>query len=210
MARAGAFVHPSPSETFGVVAAEAILTGLPVATRRSGGVPWVVGLSGGFGAVADGDDVAAFARAIEAVLDRRIPIGSQEARGRLVAAVGTVAVTARVVGVYREVIAEAGAAERPDDAVRASHATSTALPLPSVIVATEREQSIPRVAALPDELRAQVVLVVPARADGTPAQPPAPAGGTLRLVEAAPARFERPPRGRGPVARFKRATWKPP
>ena len=54
MARAGAFAHPSPSETFGVVAAEAILSGLPVATRRSGGVPWIIELAGGFGAVADG------------------------------------------------------------------------------------------------------------------------------------------------------------
>ena len=32
MLRSAVFVHPSPSETFGVVAAEAMLTGLPVAT----------------------------------------------------------------------------------------------------------------------------------------------------------------------------------
>src|SRR5260221_1562910 len=50
MARARLFVHPSPSETFGVVAAEAILSGLPVAARRSGGVPWILELSVWFGA----------------------------------------------------------------------------------------------------------------------------------------------------------------
>ena len=156
MAQAGAFVHPSPSETFGVVAAEAILSGLPVATRRSGGVPWIVELSGGFGAVADGDDVTAFAGAIEAVLERRISATAQEGRERLVAAVGTASVTRRTIDRYREVVAAARANARPGVGETLATSTSAAptvmapLALPSVLVATEREQSIPRVAALPD------------------------------------------------------------
>ncbi|MGZ8437496.1 MAG: glycosyltransferase, partial [Candidatus Limnocylindrales bacterium] len=103
MARAGTFVHPSPSETFGVVAAEAILSGLPVASRRSGGVPWIVDLSGGFGAVADGDDVAAFAAAIETVVDRRLPVSAEEARARLVGSVGAAAVATRAIAWYEDV-----------------------------------------------------------------------------------------------------------
>src|SRR5262249_39308405 len=38
MARAGLLVHPSPRETFGIVAAEALASGLPVVATRSGGV----------------------------------------------------------------------------------------------------------------------------------------------------------------------------
>jgi D-inositol-3-phosphate glycosyltransferase len=215
MARAGAFVHPSPSETFGVAAAEAILSGLPVATRRSGGVPWLVELSGGFGAVADGDDPAAFAGAIETVLDRRLSITAEAARARLVEQIGAAAVTARALEAYRDLAAASpggtrGLEGRPAATSRLPATTSAALP--SVLVATEREQSIPRVAALPDGLRAQVTLVVPPPAEGAPAstRSPSPTVGAIRIVEASPARHERPPKGRGPIARLKRATWKPP
>jgi hypothetical protein len=211
MGRAGVLVHPSPSETFGVAAAEAILSGLPVAARRSGGVPWIVELSGGFGAVADGDDAAAFARAIGAVLERRIGATADEARERLVAAIGTAAVSARMVDAYREAIAAAGGPARPDPAdAGPGPAAEPRSPLPIVLVATEREQSIPRVAALPDGLRQRVILVVPARADGASSGPDAAAPGGARIVEALPARHERPPKGRGLVAQVRRATWKPP
>lgn len=92
MARAAVFVHPSPSETFGVAAAEAILTGLPVAARRSGGVPWIVRLSGGYGSVADGNDADTFASAIEAILTGAVHVDAAAARDRLVRAVGEAAV----------------------------------------------------------------------------------------------------------------------
>jgi len=222
MARAAVFVHPSPSETFGVVAAEAILSGLPVATRQSGGVPWIVELSGGFGAVADGDDPAALAGAIEVVLDRWLSVTAEAARARLVEAIGTAAVTARTLEAYRELAATTPPGPRAAEAAFGVTSSAEAVPLaplPSVLVATEREQSIPRVAALPDGLRERVTLVVPPLAEGALAQTPAdgatahpswPMAGQVRIVEAAPARHERPPKGRGPIARFKRATWKPP
>lgn len=225
MARARAFVHPSPSETFGVAAAEAILSGLPVATRRSGGVPWVVELSGGFGAVASDDDISSFAAAIEAVLGGRLAVPAEEARARLVAAVGTVAVATQVLGLYREVATATGDARTltasasrhaptvaPTSAAPASSPSAVMRPgaIPWVLVATEREQSIPRAAALPDGLRQRVVLVLPSRVDGASAVADDRPAGAVRLVEAAPARHERPPAGRGPVARFKRATWRPP
>ena len=43
MARAALFVHPSPWETFGVVAAEALAMGLPVVATPSGGVEEILG-----------------------------------------------------------------------------------------------------------------------------------------------------------------------
>ena len=56
-----------------------MLTGLPVATRRSGGVPWVIERSGGFGAVAADDGIPSFANAIEAVLDGGLPVDAATA-----------------------------------------------------------------------------------------------------------------------------------
>ncbi len=225
MARSAAFAHPSPSETFGVVAAEAILSGLPVATRRSGGVPWVVELSGGFGAVARGDDETAFADAIEQVLGGRLPVTAPDARARLVSAIGTAAVSKRTIELYRELAGvneaavrggtEAEGGTEPEAGAgggspgEAGPPTSSSS-LPSVLLATERDQSIPRVAALPDDLRAFVTLVVPPAADDTIAESDAATAVRVRIVAATPVRHDRRPRGRSPIARFRRATWKPP
>ncbi len=217
MARASAFVHPSPSETFGVVAAEAILSGLPVATRRSGGVPWIVELAGGFGAVARGDDEAAFAAAIETALDGRLPVEAAEARARLVAEVGQAAVAARTLACYGEAIGEAsdgGPAEAPfvsrapapQPPVPAARSTD----LPRILVATGRDQALRLVSELPASLCERVVLVVPPRSDDTPPDPDGAPPAAVRLMEAAEARYERPPSGRSPISRLKRATWRPP
>jgi hypothetical protein len=51
---------------------------------------------------------------------------------------------------------------------------------------------------------------VPPRPDDAPPDPSGVAAGAIRLVEAAPARYERPPSGRSPVSRWKRAAWRPP
>ncbi len=107
MARAAVFVHPSPSETFGVAAGEAILTGLPVAARPSGGVPWIVELSGGFGQIADGGEAKALAAAIEHVLAGDLPVDAATARGLLVEALGEEAVARQTIAVYRQSISAA-------------------------------------------------------------------------------------------------------
>ena len=217
MARASVFVHPSPSETFGVVAAEAILSGLPVATRRSGGVPWIVELSGGFGAVAGGDDEAAFAEAIETLLDGRAPVAAAEARARLVAELGRAAVAARVLACYREAVGDPagpGSVEAPPVPAPSPPTSPGSAILPRILVATGRALGFGLVDELPAGLRERVVLVVPPlRADTPPDSDGAPPGSppiAVRLFEAAPARYERPPSGRSPISRLKRATWRPP
>lgn len=211
MSRAAVFVHASPSETFGVAAAEAILTGLPVAARTSGGVPWIIELSGGFGLVAATDDQASFASAIEATLEGQLAVGPAEARSRLVDAVGASAVARQAVALY-----ETGIAASRDRARGAPRATSVGpdlgspvvQSLPRVLVATERLQSMGLVAALPTDLQRRLVLVVPPAAPD--AVEPMSTGAEVGIVAALPFRPGAPrPRGRSPLARIRRALWQP-
>lgn len=169
MRRATVLVHPSPAETFGVAAAEAIVAGLPVATRRSGGVPWIVETSGGFGAVARGDDPVAFAAAIESLLAGPPSIPPDAARERIVTVFGAHAVAAAALQLYPPV----DAARRPSP----SPATVPVL-LPTIVVGIERAPTLRTVAVLPDGLRRRLT-VVTARDDA-----PAPELGVASLVEA--------------------------
>jgi glycosyltransferase involved in cell wall biosynthesis len=69
MARAGLFVHPSPSESFGIVAVEALAAGLPVVAVA----PTVIdriGRDGVLGEAATGSDAQSLAEAIGRALDR--------------------------------------------------------------------------------------------------------------------------------------------
>lgn len=208
MARASVFVHPSPSETFGVAAAEAILTGLPVATRRSGGVPWIVELSGGYGQVADGDDPEAFARTIHVVLAGRLGVDAAEARERLVNAVGEAAVAEKTVELYRTA-ASSAAADAAANPAGTAQPTPKSDDLPRIVVATGREQAIRLVGQLPKGLREAIVLVLPAQVGGPDAQDVA-AGTSARVIEAEPVPPPKPrPRGRSPLAHLKRAFFRP-
>ena len=210
MARAAVLVHPSPSETFGVAAAEAILTGLPVAARHSGGVPWIVELSGGFGRVAATDEAESFAAAIESVLDGDIPVDAGAARERLVDAVGAGAVATRAIEIYREVVGDRS--HSSDATERGPGVAATGVvtpPFPRVVLATGREQGRQLVRVLPSELQQRIVLVLPAHI-GDPEDPDQVTNPTARIVEAAPVPPPKPkPRGRSPMARLRRAFFRP-
>lgn len=213
MARAAAFVHPSASETFGVAAAEAILTGLPVAARPSGGVPWIVDLSGGYGDVAAGDDAAALARSIASVLDGSFPVDAATARTRLVETVGEAAVARRAIELYRSVQSGSAApvatraatgTPRSDEAIELAPAS-----LPRIVLATGRIQARRMVEALPGTLRERLVLVVPA-ATSEADEPGIAATPGIQVVEAEPVPPQKHrPRGRSPVARLRRAFFRP-
>jgi glycosyl transferase family 1 len=228
MARAAAFVHPSPSETFGVVAAEAILTGLPVAARRSGGVPWIIELSGGYGRVADGDGADAFGRAIEAVLDGGLAVDAAVARSRLIEAIGERAVGRQARELYERAITKdmpehsipalsvARRAELPGGTAGSPYPTHPSSSLPGLLVATGRDQALRLVAELPVRLQQRMTLVVPARtADAADAA----SAAEDRLVVRAPALHvvdadpvpppTRRPHGRGPLTRLRGALWHP-
>jgi glycosyltransferase involved in cell wall biosynthesis len=208
MATAAVFVHPSPSETFGVAAAEAILTGLPVAARQSGGVPWIIELSGGYGRVADGDSPEAFAAAIAAVLQGGLPVDAATARERLIDAIGEAAVARRAIDVYRGSIAPAVGETRAAAAIP-SVAPRALADLPRVVLATGRDQARRLVSELPVELQERLILVLPAPI-GEVDTPGKVAASAVRVVEAEPVPPPRPrPRGRSPLARLRRAVFRP-
>lgn len=88
MRRASIFVHPSPWETFGVVAAEAIASGLPVAATPSGGVESVVGRDGRLGEIASDLTATGLANAILAVMGRRSEYEPEAMRATMAARYG--------------------------------------------------------------------------------------------------------------------------
>ncbi len=107
MSRASLFVHPSPRETFGVVAAEALAAGLPVVAVASGGVAEVLGPDPRLnGALVPPGDPAALAAAILDVLDRLDEFPAAVLRGRARARFGPSVVAAQIAAAYREAIAE--------------------------------------------------------------------------------------------------------
>ena len=108
MARAGLFVHPSPWETFGIVAAEALAMGLPVAATPSGGVDEIVGSDGRFGTMARDHTPAALAAAITGTLDRRRAFDAAELRAHVAARYAPGAVAGELLRRFEALGASAG------------------------------------------------------------------------------------------------------
>jgi glycosyltransferase involved in cell wall biosynthesis len=105
MARAWIFVHPSESETFGMVAAEALATGLPVAAAPSGGVDEILGSSGAFGEMATGTTPADLAAAIERLLERRPQLDPSAMRAHVARSFAPPVITARLIEIYGSLVA---------------------------------------------------------------------------------------------------------
>jgi glycosyltransferase involved in cell wall biosynthesis len=101
MARAAIFVHPSPHETFGVVAAEALAAGMPVAATPSGGVEGIIGDDGTCGTIADDTGEVALAAAIRTTLDRRFGFDPERLRARAVDRYSASVVAAATLDQYR-------------------------------------------------------------------------------------------------------------
>ncbi len=101
MSRASLFVHPSNRETFGVVAAEALATGLPVVATDSGGVTEVLGPEPErLGALVPRGDPAALAAAILDTLDRRHSFDPRELRDYVETRYAASAVATKLVALY--------------------------------------------------------------------------------------------------------------
>lgn len=107
MSRATCFVHPSTRETFGVVAVEALASGLPVVATDSGGVAEVLGDDPeSLGALVPASDPSALATAIVRTLERKETFDPAAIRAYAERRFGATAVASQIVGLYEEVLAE--------------------------------------------------------------------------------------------------------
>lgn len=197
MAEADVFVHPSAYETFGVVAAEAAASGLPVAATPSGGVPAILGPDGSLGEVAADHTPEALARAVRAVLGRRELFDPVAMHAAIESRHSPSAVAHAIGRALRELGAGAtDAGSRPGAGCRTSDtpdAAPAAGPLdpPVVVVAMRRGAAGKRLGALPPELAAGLVAVTTA---GTTDDAPLPPGP--RWMEIDPERGFREARAR--------------
>ena len=134
MARAGVFVHPSPYETFGIVAVEALAAGLPVV----GVAPAVIdniGRDGARGIASAGPDAASLAVAIEAALDRRDDF-DPAVLAASAAPFGETVVAATLLRVYADLLAGATATAGP--AATSCFPVRGPVPAPAIIALQRR------------------------------------------------------------------------
>ncbi|MCI0581397.1 MAG: glycosyltransferase [Chloroflexi bacterium] len=228
LARAALFVHPSPRETFGVVAVEALASGLPVVAADSGGVTEILGdRPQDVGAIVPPGDAEALAAAIETTLDRRLTLDPRELRRRAESRYGAASVAGQVIDVYRHVLDEAGskapsphgsAAEQPARGPAVSGAGGA--PRRMVVVAFNPERAA-LLATLPEGLRGQLIVVTsrwPGRSpvEGVAATHLADLGGRGRMLVDAAATAPRSPGLdrwlrvlRHPIAFARRRGWLP-
>lgn len=161
MATASVFVHPSPRETFGVVAVEALASGMPVVATDSGGVTEILGPDPDrLGAIVPIDDPPALAAAIVATLERRASFDPAALRSSVEHRYGSAFVVERLILAYREALA--GGAEAAGSSaivVPAGDGRAAAKRPPLVVVALDRARAFDRIAPLSEALRRDVTLV---------------------------------------------------
>ncbi|HEU0235683.1 MAG TPA: glycosyltransferase [Candidatus Limnocylindrales bacterium] len=188
LARAALFVHPSPRETFGVVAAEALAAGLPVVAADSGGVTEILGPEPDrVGAVVPPDDPEALAAAIVRTLDRIESFDPDVLRASIANRMSDTVVADRLAGLYASLLpapeSPGGAADEPPDTpldgIPDGRPAVPDRPRPRpvrVAVALDRGRAS-LLGALPAEARAAVVLATSGGRDALP-------GGLAGVVEA--------------------------
>ncbi|MGI8703668.1 MAG: glycosyltransferase [Candidatus Limnocylindrales bacterium] len=159
MAKAALFVHPSRYETFGVVAAEALASGLPVVATDSGGVTEIIGPEPlVHGDVVREHEPEALSRAILRTLERRTQFDEAALRRWVETRYSAAGVAATLLALYSDVLADAGAA-----------ATSARRPIsrapraqPRVVIGFHRAEAADALEPLPPGLLAELILVTSA------------------------------------------------
>lgn len=153
MARAWAFVHPSAMETFGVVAAEAIASGLPVAATPSGGVNELLGADGSLGEVAADPTPEGLSAAVIRLLARRPALDPAELRSHAVQTWSSEAISRRMSEILATVGVRLPSAETP-----ASAATPPRTQLP-IVVGMRRGAADHGLAALQPALASELTVI---------------------------------------------------
>jgi glycosyltransferase involved in cell wall biosynthesis len=191
MRRATLFVHPSPFETFGTVAAEALLVGLPVAATPSG-VEAIVGTDGACGEIAASAEPADLAAAVLRALDRIGGFDPAVMRDRVLGRCSPEAVLAATLDAYADAHADAAATMpvraggRPEAPVGGAKPSPTAAPIVVCLNRTVALRAIPRLPAA--ALEETVVVTGPPTRQ---APDPAPAAGRWRELDPAGAYRDR-------------------
>ena len=163
MRRASLFVHPSPRETFGVVAVEALASGLPVVATDSGGVSEILGADPeAVGGLVPIDDPEALGSAIVDALERRATFQPAALRSAVEPRFRADYVAERLLVAYREALV--GRPATGQIVPLGSRATPAPMrtsgpPARTVVVALDRERAAVRLAPLPDGVRRNVDLV---------------------------------------------------
>ena len=154
MRRAGLFVHPSPFETFGMVAAEALASGLPVVASPSGGVEAIVGADGTTGEIAASLEPADLGGAIVAALDRRSTFDPEALRTLVEERYGASRVARETLAAYEDLLGR-DRQPRPEAAGPVPAPVRRGI---AAVVALHRSGAV-RVAALPEGARAGLTVV---------------------------------------------------
>lgn len=168
LTEAALFVHPSPSETFGVVAAEALACGLPVVAADSGGVTEILNPDPErFGAIVPRDDPPALAAGIAAALTRRDTFDPEVLRARIRERYDASVVAARLADLYDEVT-EPSARGRSTP-LRRPPPPGPPASGPVVVLGLDRRRLIRALAALPAAARRRLAVVTVAGSGTMPA-----------------------------------------
>ncbi len=179
MARADLFVHPSRRETFGMVAVEALASGLPVVATRSGGVDGILGPEPDtVGTLVATDDPRALADGILETWARRDAFDPAALRAGAEERFAAPAVARRLMEIY-ERATDRSPQEAPAGTPGPAEVTGrSAVPPPAVpiVIGFNRVQAARLLAPLPGELLGQLTLVT----TDDPGDRPLPAGiGTV-------------------------------
>jgi glycogen(starch) synthase len=170
MARAGALVHPSPFETFGLVVAEALACGLPVVATRSG-VEEILGESGELGELAAGTDSGSLSEAILRLLERRSQFVPERLR-EAARAFEAPAIARRIIALYGDAAATRASGSRRKMPPGPSDPAPPEPFVAPLIVGLRRSLAARQLAALPTALAAHLTLVTEGAAKGAADMPP--------------------------------------
>lgn len=157
MTRASVLVHPSVRETFGMTTIEALASGMPVVAARSGGISSMLE-DRRLGELVAPYDSRALSKAVLRTLDRRDSFDPQFLRAAVEPYAATT-VAARLVALYEELLASAGATARPPRGRLQMGGCAAPVPERILVVGHDTSRAAMLLGDMPPQLLRRMVLV---------------------------------------------------